>query len=58
MRKRPELFLVNGRSDPNERKVFRLREARPHQAPEPAWPAEGEWRELVRRLTDNPVKSE
>jgi hypothetical protein len=58
MNKRPALYLIHGRGDAGERKIFRLRETRPHEAPEPVWPAEGEWRELVRRLTNNPVKSE
>ncbi|HEX5769223.1 MAG TPA: hypothetical protein VFX94_13395 [Burkholderiales bacterium] len=58
MSKRPELYLIHGRADGDERKVFRLRETRPHEAPAENWPADGEWRELVRRLTDNPVKSE
>ena len=58
MSKRPELYLIHGRADAGERKVFRLRETRPHEAPAEAWPADGEWRELVRRLMNNPVKSE
>ena len=58
MKKRPELHLIQGRADCGERKVFRLRGTRPHEAPAEVWPADGEWRELVRRLTDNPVKSE
>jgi hypothetical protein len=58
MSKRPELYLIHGREDAGERKVFRLRETRPHAAAEPVWPAEGEWRELVRRLANDPVKTE
>ena len=58
MSKRPELYLVQGREDADERKIFRLRETRPHAAAERVWPAEGEWRELVRRLMRNPVKSD
>jgi hypothetical protein len=58
MSKRPELHVINGREAPKERKVYRLRETRPREAPAQAWPASGEWRELVRRLAKNPVKSE
>ena len=58
MSKRPELYLIQGRSDAGERKVFRLRETRPHEAPADDWPPSGEWRELVRRLTKNPVETE
>jgi hypothetical protein len=53
MTKRPELYVIHGAAAPKERKVYRLRETRPHD-----WPPDGEWRELVRRLTNNPVKSE
>ena len=58
MSKRPELYLIHGRADADERKLYRLRETRPHEAPAHVWPPDGEWRELVRRLTKNPVKSE
>jgi hypothetical protein len=58
MTKRPELYVINGAAAPKERKVYRLRETRPHEAPAQVWPPDGEWRELVRRLTNNPVKSE
>ena len=58
MSKRPELYVVHGRESPKERKLYRLRVTRPQVAPAQAWPASGEWRELVRRLAKNPVKSE
>jgi hypothetical protein len=58
MNKRPELHLIHGGEASKERKLYRLRETRPHEAPAHVWPPEGEWRELVRRLTKNPVKSE
>jgi hypothetical protein len=56
--KRPQLYLVHGSEAPKERKLYRLRETRPHEAPGYVWPPAGEWRELVRRLTNHPVKSE
>lgn len=58
MTKRPELYVIRGSEAPKERKLYRLRETRPHEVPAQVWPADGEWRELVRRLTNNPVKSE
>jgi hypothetical protein len=58
MSKRPELYVIHGREAPRRRKLYRLRETRPQEAPAQAWPASGEWRELVRRLAKNPVKSE
>ena len=58
MNKRPELYLIHAGEVPKERKLYRLRETRPHEAPAQAWPPDGEWRELVRRLTNNPVKSD
>jgi hypothetical protein len=57
MTKRPELYVIHGSEAPKERKLYRLRETRPHEVPAQVWPADGEWRELVRRLTDNPLKS-
>ena len=57
MSKRPELHVIHGGAAADERKIFRLRETRPHEAPAQAWPPDGEWRELVRRLTNNPIKS-
>jgi len=58
MSKRPELYLIHGDEASKERKLYRLRETRPHEAPAYVWPPDGEWRELVRRLTNYPVKSE
>ena len=58
MTKRPELYVIHGSEAPKERKLYRLRETRPHEVPAQVWPADGAWRELVRRLTNNPVKSE
>ena len=58
MTKRPELYVIHGSEAPKERKLYRLRETRPHEVPAQVWPADGEWRELVRRLTNNAVKSE
>jgi hypothetical protein len=58
MTKRPELYVIHGSEAPKERKLYRLRETRPYEVPAQVWPADGEWRELVRRLTNNPVKSE
>jgi hypothetical protein len=57
MTKRPELYVIHGSEAPKDRKLYRLRETRPHEVPAQVWPADGEWRELVRRLTDNPLKS-
>ena len=56
MNKRPELYLIHAGEVPKERKLYRLRATRPHEAPAAVWPPEGEWRALVRRLTDNPLK--
>jgi hypothetical protein len=57
MNKRPELHLIHGGEASRERNLYRLRDTRPHEAPAHVWPPDGEWRELVRRLTNNPVKS-
>ena len=58
MSKRPRLYLVEGGVPQEQRRLYRLREARPQEAPpEEAWPKDGEWRQLIRRLMRNPVKS-
>jgi hypothetical protein len=57
MSKRPRLYLVEGGVTREQRRIYRLREARLQEAPaEEAWPKDGEWRQLVRRLMRNPVK--
>jgi hypothetical protein len=57
MSKRPSLYLVEGGLAQERRRIYRLRETRPHEAPaEEPWPKAGEWRALIRRLMRNPVK--
>lgn len=59
MSKRPVLHLIVGRLAREEGGIYRLREGRAQRAPaEEPWPKDGAWRELVRRLTKNPVRSE
>ena len=57
MSKPPPLYLIEGGVTEQQRRVYRLRQARPQEAaaPEP-WPRDGEWRKLIRRLMRNPVK--
>ena len=57
MRKRPPLYLVEGGLTQEHRRIYRLRETRPHAAPaEEPWPKAGEWRQLIHRLMRNPVE--
>jgi hypothetical protein len=57
MSKRPPLYLVDGGLGEDQRRIYRLREARPHAAPaQEPWPKDGEWRLLIRRLMRNPLK--
>ena len=57
MSKRPALYLIEGGLVEEQRRIYRLRQARPQEAPaaEP-WPRDGEWRKLIHRLVRNPVK--
>ena len=58
MTTRPPLYLIDGDVTEEQRRVYRLRQGRAREAlaPEPWPPRDGEWRELIRRLTKNPVK--
>ena len=57
MSKRPVLRVIEGLRA-KERGIYRLRNDREQHAPvEKPWPTPGEWRDLVRRLVRNPVKT-
>lgn len=57
MRKRPLLYLVEGRLTRDGRGIYRLRESRLRTTPaEELWPEAGAWRDLVHRLLRNPIK--
>lgn len=58
MSKRPPLYLVEGGLVEEQRKIYRLREARPPAAAaQEPWPKDGEWRQLIRRLMRSPFKA-
>lgn len=58
MSKRPHLHLVEGGLAEDQRRIYRLRATRPHEAPaQEPWPKDGEWRQLIRRLMRHPVKA-
>ena len=58
MTKRPVLRVIDGGTSEEQRTLYRLRRVRVQEAPaEEAWPKDGEWRRLIRRLMKNPVKS-
>jgi hypothetical protein len=57
MSKRPRLALIEGGLADRQRGIYRLRQGRAQGVPaEDAWPPDGEWRKLIRRLMKNPVK--
>lgn len=59
MSKRTSLHLILGGLTGEERRIYRLREARLHHVPaQEPWPEAGAWRDLVRKLMRNPVKGE
>lgn len=57
MSRRPPLYLIDGGLTQEQRRIYRLREARAPAAPaQEPWPKDGEWRQLIRRLMRSPVK--
>ena len=59
MSKRTPLYLIVGGLTGEERRIYRLRKARAQHAPaQEPWPKAGAWRDLVRKLMRNPVRSE
>ena len=59
MSKPPKLRIIQGRKEPEQSRLYRLRQ----DASETAnarieWPRAGAWRELVHRLLRNPVVPE
>jgi hypothetical protein len=60
MSKRPELRVIRGSKETEERRRYRLRSHGASGAPGPAieWPQAGAWRDLVHRLMRTPAESD
>lgn len=60
MRKPPKLRIIQGRKEPAQSRIYRLRQDASESANARIgeWPRAGAWRELVHRLLRNPVVPE
>ena len=59
MRKPPKLRIIQGRKEPAQSRIYRLRQDASESANAGIeWPRAGAWRELVHRLLRNPVVPE